>query len=298
MNPLEPNAPPTVTSAPGEIIERRYRMDDGVEIVADVGGSDDAPVIVFLHGGGQTRHSWDAALKAVVNAGYAGINFDARGHGQSGWSPNGDYTATRRAADLAIILADIDRPVALVGASMGGLTAMQAVAENRLPTAAALIMVDIAPRPNPAGVARIAAFMRSRLDGFADLDDAADAVSAYNPHRPRPRDPSGLARNLRLRNGRYYWHWDPRMLDQNVNIEPGADVVSLLDLAANVHIPTLLVRGLNSDVVTDETVKEFQDIVPDLEIFNVAAAGHMVVGDSNEVFNAGVIRFLVRHVPL
>lgn len=275
----------------------RIAMDDGVEIAADVAGPETAPIVVFLHGGGQTRHSWDKAFAAVVAEGYRAINFDARGHGESDWSPDGVYTPERRSADLVNLLAGTRQPVAFVGASMGGMTAMRTTAERAALDVRALILVDIVPKPNPAGTERIMNFMRGHLDGFATIEEAADAVSAYNPHRPRPSNPAGLARNLRLRDGRYYWHWDPKMVEAFPRIEPGATQSSMLEFAARVTVPTLLVWGRQSDVVTDESIKAFREVLPDLEIFEVAGAGHMVVGDSNAIFNAGVLSFLNRIMP-
>jgi pimeloyl-ACP methyl ester carboxylesterase len=263
---------------------RTFAMPDGIDLVADVGGPADAPVVVFMHGGGQTRHSWAKALPAVIAAGYRVINYDARGHGDSGWSPDGRYSLPLRAADLAVILDGVEAPVALVGASMGGVTALQMIGKDLLPRPSALVIL---------------AFMAAHRDGFATIEEAAEAVSAYNPHRPRPSNPAGLARNLRLReDGRYHWHWDPRMLDARARApEPGAPNETLIDHASKIRVPTLLVRGMASDVVTDESVREFQDICPTLEVFNVEGAGHMVVGDSNAIFNAGILDFLQRHMP-
>ncbi|HEX7872306.1 MAG TPA: alpha/beta hydrolase [Sphingobium sp.] len=271
-----------------------FRMSDGVRIIADVGGDPAAPTVVLMHGGGQTRHSWSGAMRALVEAGYHVINFDARGHGESDWSPDGVYTLSIRARDLGEILRHNRGPVAFVGASMGGATALYAVGEHVEPAPAALVMVDIVPRPNPVGTGKIKAFMGANPEGFASLDEAADAVAAYNPHRPRPKDVSGLARNLRLRDGRYFWHWDPRMLDsgnQKVREE------RLLAFAGGLTMPTLLVRGLASDVVSEEGVAEFRSILPALEVVDVVGAGHMVAGDRNDAFNSGVIGFLERHMP-
>ena len=280
-------------------IERReFRAADGVLIVADVGGDPQQPTVVLMHGGGQTRHSWSGAMRALVRAGYQVINFDARGHGESGWSPDGRYPPASRVADLAAVLKDIQSPVALVGASMGGATALFAIGEDIWPPAAALIMVDIVPRPNPVGTKKITAFMQSHPEGFATLEAAAEAVSAYNPHRPRPKDIGGLAKNLRKRgDGRYYWHWDPRILEGDGQSEPGVMADTLIACTRKVGVPTLLVRGLASDVVTDQSVEEFRHYLPSLEVFNVPSAGHMVAGDRNDAFNDGVIQFLCRHVP-
>ncbi len=277
---------------------RTYRMRDGVEIVADVGGPEDAPVVVFMHGGGQTRHSWSGALAPLIHAGYRVINYDARGHGDSGWSEDGVYTISLRAHDLATILKDVRTPIAQVGASMGGMTALQAVGESLEPAASALVMVDIVPRPNLDGVTHIQAFMRAHSNGFADVEEAVDAVAAYNPHRPRPRNPAGLMKNLRLReDGRLYWHWDPRMLNNNPPPEPGAIISTMIEHTRKIRVPTLLVRGLSSDIVTDESVQEFRELCPSLEVFDVAGAGHMVVGDSNTIFNQGILEFLEKHMP-
>lgn len=277
-----------------DIRQLTYRMSDGVRLVADVGGDPSRPAVVLMHGGGQTRHSWSGATRALVQAGYRAINFDARGHGDSDWSPSGDYHMSRRARDLGEVLRDIRTPVAFVGASMGGITALYAVGEGVKPAPAALVMVDIVPRPDPVGAGKIHAFMTANPDGFASLEEAADAVSAYNTHRPRPKDVSGLARNLRERDGRLFWHWDPKMLGEPGELLPG-DI--MMTHARRIHMPTLLVRGMASDVVTDANVAEFQQAVPSLEVFNVSGAGHMVAGDHNDVFNTGVIQFLQRHMP-
>jgi pimeloyl-ACP methyl ester carboxylesterase len=147
------------------------------------------------------------------------------------------------------------------------------------------------------GAEKIRSFMAANSDGFASLEEAADAVSAYNPHRGRERNPQGLLKNLRQRDdGRYYWHWDPRMIRRRVDPQ---DYVSILfDVAGGVTIPTLLIRGGFSDIVTDDEVAEMQRLVPQTELFEVPGAGHMVAGDRNDAFNQGVIDFLRRHHPV
>ncbi|QKS01880.1 alpha/beta hydrolase [Sphingomonas sp. CL5.1] len=273
---------------------RRFQARDGVRLVGDVGGDPRAPTVVLMHGGGQTRHSWSGALRALVDAGYHVINYDARGHGESDWSRDGDYSMSLRARDLGDVLAGVGGPVALVGASMGGATSLFAIGEASAPRPAALVMVDIVPRPNIAGTDRIRAFMAANPEGFASLDEAADAVAAYNHHRPRPKDPSGLARNLRRRGDRWFWHWDPRMLD-SVNIDVRGETMTRH--AAGIDFPTLLVRGMASDIVDEAGVEAFRAALPDLEVFNVRGAGHMVAGDRNDVFNEGVLGFLGRVMP-
>jgi pimeloyl-ACP methyl ester carboxylesterase len=273
----------------------RIATPDALTLAADVDGPPDAPVAVLLHGGGQTRYSWAGAMTALVVRGYRVINYDARGHGDSDWSAVGAYHLDDRAADLAAVTRDLRVPFALVGASLGGATAIQAVARGLQP--AVVVLVDIVPEPEPEGVGRIVGFMRGHPDGFASLDEAADAVAAYNPDRPRPSDPSGLMRNLRQRSdGRLAWHWDPRIVEadpQTHHEEVRRSAVAL----ARTDIPVLLVRGLRSDVVSPAGVAAFQALMPRLEIVDVAGAGHMVAGDRNDAFNAGVLDFLARRMP-
>lgn len=281
-----------------EFSQVQYVTRDGLTLRADAGGPDGAPLVILLHGGGQTRHSWSGAMRTLIDAGYRVINFDARGHGDSDWSADGDYELDARGRDLATVVGDYAGPVALVGASMGGMTSFYAVGHSIVRQVRALILVDIVLSPAAEGVGKIERFMKEHVDGFATLDEAVDAVAAYNPQRPRPRDPAGLMKNLRLRdNGRLYWHWDPRMLD----IEPNPDTPDwtdqLLAVSDKVRVPTLLIRGSKSDIVDDEGVAEMCRLVPQTEVLDVAGAGHMVAGDKNDAFNSGVIDFLKRHMP-
>lgn len=276
--------------------DRRTIVSTGdVRLVADIGGPERAPVVVLMHGGGQTRHSWSGAMTALVRRGYRVINFDARGHGDSSWSRDGAYDLDDRVDDLFAIIGDA-APFALVGASLGGGTAIHAAAKGLRPSA--VILVDIVPHPEPEGITRIVNFMGRHTDGFASLEEATDAVAAYNPERPRPNDPNGLMRNLRQStDGRLHWHWDPRILEDT----PGTSQAKVLE-SANVmaqiqDLPVLVVRGLKSDVVSSAGIERFRDLMPQLEVADVSGAGHMVAGDRNDAFNAAVIAFLEVHMP-
>lgn len=270
-----------------------FRSSDGVELVGDRGGSQGAPCVILLHGGGQTRHSWSRAVDSLLAAGLQVINFDARGHGDSDWSPDGAYALSDRAADLRAVVADLRVPFVLVGASLGGATAIQAVHEGLRP--AGVVLVDIVPEPDPRGIERIVGFMHGHKGGFANVDEAATAVAAYNPQRPRPTDTSGLMKNLRPRDdGRLYWHWDPRILDTAPTTHHIVVERATATLGDLVDIPVLLVRGLSSDVVSEAGIAAFRRQVPRLEILDVAGAGHMVAGDRNDAFNDGVIAFAKR----
>jgi pimeloyl-ACP methyl ester carboxylesterase len=280
------------------LVTRRYTGAKGVELVADVGGDPRAPTIILLHGGGQTRHSWGGAMRQLVLRGYHVINLDARGHGDSQWAADGDYTLEVLAKDLECVIGTLESRPALVGASMGGATALLVAGAHANPVAAALVLVDIVPRIDTGGAAKIRSFMSSGGKGFGTLQEASDAVAAYNPHRPRPKSNAGLMKNLRLRiDGRLYWHWDPRVLQQVRHAEPPLFADRLNSAAEQVRIPTLLVRGLESDIVTEAAVTDFRAHLPQLEVFDVSGAGHMVAGDKNDAFNQGVFEFMQRHLP-
>lgn len=273
----------------------RIPVAPGVEIAADVAGRAGAPTVILGHGGGQTRHSWDKCEQQLAAAGYFAINYDLRGHGDSDWSPDGDYGISTRAHDLMAVARHGSRPFALVGASLGGITALVAASLGLEP--AALVLVDIVPKMSAVGVAKIRGFMTANPDGFASLEEAADAISAYYPERPRPTDLSGLRKNLRPHaDGRWHWHWDQRMMS-----DERADPRHLLDLMDSAdwtdRILTLLVRGMKSDIVDDDGVADLRRRIPALEIADIRGAGHMVAGDRNDEFNAAVIEFLTRVMP-
>lgn len=270
-----------------------FTAGDGVRLVADQGGDAKAPAVILLHGGGQTRHSWSRAVDRLLTEGFQVINYDARGHGESDWSPDGAYQLADRASDLATIVSELRVPFVLVGASLGGATSIVAIDRGLRP--AGLVLVDIVPDPDPRGIDRIVSFMRGHLDGFATVDEAVAAVAAYNPQRAAPPEGSGLMKNLREgEDGRLRWHWDPRIIADAPAHHHGVVQHAAQALAALPDLPVLLVRGLSSDVVSDAGVEAFRLMLPRLELLDVAGAGHMVAGDRNDAFNDGVIAFARR----
>jgi pimeloyl-ACP methyl ester carboxylesterase len=273
---------------------------DGIKLAADVAGDPADPPVILLHGGGQTRHSWGTTLEALGGRGWHVFAVDLRGHGDSDWAPDGDYRLDAFAGDVLEIARSFDSPPALVGASLGGLASLAAIGFHPDEAVArALVLVDVAPRIEEEGKNRIGAFMAEHMDdGFASLEEVADAIAAYNPHRPRPSNLSGLSKNLRQRDdGRWYWHWDPAFIGGRFGgpDETRAslvDPVVLREAARNVKVPTLLVRGRVSDLLSEEGAKELLELVPHAQMVDVAGAGHMVAGDRNDLFNDAVVQFL------
>ena len=268
----------------------------GVRIAGDSWGDPGGPLVLLQHGGGQTRHAWKGAGETLGAAGYYAVAFDARGHGDSDWAPDGLYSQDAMVEDLKCVVAALgDRRPVLVGASMGGGTSLVAVGEDHV-AATALVMVDIAPRIEPEGVDKIRAFMGQKPEGFASLQEVADAIAGYQPHRSRPRTLDGLAKNVRLHaDGKYRWHWDPRFRAGKYDLEKRRQ--RLEACARSLALPTLLVRGGLSDVLTEEGAQEFLKLCPHAEYVNVTGAAHMVAGDRNDVFGNAVIAFLARAVP-
>ncbi len=272
----------------------RFRVSDEIELVGDAEGDPRAPAVLLLHGGGQTRHSWSGTALRLAEAGFRAIALDLRGHGDSSWAGPRGYRIDDFAADLRAVVAEQGGAPALVGASLGGLTSLIAAGEPPRCACSALVLVDVAPHMDPDGRDRIGEFMRAKPEGFASLEEAADSVAAFLPHRKRPRSHQGLAKNLRRHpDGRWRWHWDPAFMGGG--LEESADDPARFEAAARaLRVPTLLVRGGISDVVSKEGVRRFLEVLPSAETVDVADAGHMVAGDQNDPFSSAVVEFLLR----
>ncbi|CAB4363930.1 unannotated protein [freshwater metagenome] len=274
---------------------------NGVRLVADAYGDPANPTVLLLHGGGQNRHSWGGTAAKLAGGGLYAVSADMRGHGDSGWDPFGDYGMGVLRADVEAWCTLLGRP-ALVGASMGGMAGLRTEGQRSMeglpPAARALVMVDIAHRSEPDGVQRIVDFMTGRPEGYTSLEEAADAVAGYLPHRPRPNI-EGLARNLRVGDdGRYRWHWDPAFMDLATRGRISTAHNDNEAHARALHLPVLLVRGRMSDVVSEEAAQEFLTLVPQAEYVDVGGAHHMVAGDRNDAFTDPVVEFLHRVLVL
>jgi peroxiredoxin len=272
----------------------------GVVLIGDCRGDPSAPTVVFLHGGGQTRHSWGGTATLVASQGWQTITLDSRGHGESDWARDANYQLSTFALDLAAVVDYLGAAPIVVGASLGGLTSILMAGELRPGSVAGLVLVDIIPDMEPSGADRIQSFMRERAaTGFETLEDVADAVAAYNPHRPRPTDLSGLVKNLRNRDGRWYWHWDPAFIGGVADLGPREihDRDRLNAAMASIDAPVMLVRGRQSDLVSEAGAQAFVRQFPDVEFVDVSGAGHMVAGDRNDAFTEAVLAFLEHHHP-
>ncbi len=275
----------------------KWEGHGGIKIAGDTWGDPNKQLVVLLHGGGQTRHAWKGAGETLGESGYHAVAFDARGHGDSGWAATTeDYAPDNMVEDLACVSRALgsENPI-LVGASMGGGVSLLSIGTEKI-DAAALVLVDMAPKIEAEGSRKIQEFMGQKPDGFDTLEEVAEAIANYQPHRKRPRNLDGLAKNVRLgANGKYRWHWDPaRRAGQRIN----ADYRQRLhDCADTLKLPTLLVRGGLSDVLSEDGAQSFLKQCPHAEYVNVKNAAHMVAGDRNDIFAGSVVEFLKRVAP-
>lgn len=280
---------------------------DGVTLVGDAWGPPSGPEVLLLGGAGQTRQAWDGTGELLGNAGFRAMAFDHRGHGESTWVGAGGYEMEQFVADTAALTQSCTKPPAIVGASLGGLAALIGIGLYGTVAASALILVDIAPRIEMRGAQRVLGFMAAYPNGFASLEEASLAIARYLDREQAPTT-DGLRRVLRPVDERWLWHWDPvvlqgigRLLDGDEETVAGraAIVADLLTEAArDLHLPTLLVRGGLSDVVSPEGAQEFLEAAPHAAYVDVTDAGHMVAGDRNDIFSEVIITFLQQHLDL
>ena len=285
--------------------------EGSIVLRGDRWGTSDRPHVLLAHGGGQTRHSWRSTAAELARHGWCATAMDLRGHGDSDRSPTATYSPDRFARDLVEVAGQFPEPPVLVGASLGGLAALRAEGSLAKGSLRAVVLVDITPRQEKAGVDRIVGFMLERAElGFASLEEAAEAVARYQPHRAAPPNTAGLEKNLRLgTDGRWRWHWDPAMFSSEQGLHsvrdhgagttgdgavpsPDRDQHPFLSAARALTVPTMLVRGRLSDLVSEETAQEFLELVPHALYTDVSDAGHMVAGDQNDRFSEAVITFL------
>ncbi len=281
-----------VVSNPFIESSEQFRVAD-LDLAVQTRNPAGSPCLLFAHGFGQTRGAWNGAASALASAGCRCVSFDARGHGESDRVANGSYRMDQFADDMLRLAAAQPQPPILVGASMGGLLGMVIAGEMRPAPFRALVLVDITPRWETAGVERILGFMQAHPDGFADYAEAAEQIAAYLPQRRERKSEQQLRPLLREgSDGRLRWHWDPALLAGGVVGESERYQPRLLAAAAKIEIPVLLLSGARSDVVSRATIDEFLRLVPQARHVELPQATHMLAGDANDAFTREVIHYV------
>ena len=229
--------------------------------------------LLFLHGGALQARTWDAVCM-ILRDHYRCTALDLRGHGESNWSADGDYTLAAHAADITAFIRQrrLDH-VILVGHSLGGLASILVAAAE--PAVAGLVLIDIAPTTNPQATGRVREFIQSRR-GFGSADELLEHVLRFAPRRRRELLTGSLVHNIQvLADGTLAWKYDPSHFDG----EPVGQA-ELWTPLARIGCPILLVRGGRSRVVTDEAAARLVAEAPDARAVLIEQAGHTVQGDA------------------
>ena len=252
------------------------------------------PQVLLAHGFGQTRHSWAGTQERLGGAGFGSLAWDMRGHGESQSNPaNHAYSVSDFIGDHVAAAGLVGGQPVLVGASMGGLTGLLAQASHR--PFSALVLVDVTPRWEAAGMQRIHDFMTAHPDGFESYDHAARVIHDYLPHRRARKSDEQLAKLLRFdHQQRLRWHWDPRLLSEFVADSQHLQE-TIAEEARKIDVPVLLISGGRSDLVSDDTVAHFLERVPHATHVRLPEATHMLAGDDNDAFTDAVLACLRAH---
>ena len=269
----------------------RYK-GDGLDLAGEAFGDPAAPPVLFFHGGGQSRSSWRKSAQIVGAAGFYGVTFDLRGHGDSDWAADSDYLADAYGRDVEALLGQFARPVTLVGASRGGQACL--IGGSRHPDRVRLIaLADVAPLMRDYGINGIRAFFAEGEAGFDTPNQAADSL-AHHLNQPRVGDASRLTKSLRQdASGRWHWHWDPAT-GRPEFLHPPSEGEAILAAAARVTSPVVLVRAELSHLLTDEGVARFRELTPQLQVVTAMGAGHMFTADRNDGFARDLLNWLAQ----
>jgi pimeloyl-ACP methyl ester carboxylesterase len=240
-------------------------------------GNEDKQPLLYLHGALQQAHTWDFVALPLC-ADYHVMALDTRGHGDSQWAPDGDYSldAHQRDLDAFVEAVGLDQFI-LVGHSMGGRNAY--VYTSRHPEKVkALVIVDTGPQIRSQGEGRIRGF-RELIDELDTYQEFADRIQQYTG-RTRDQVMGALKYNIRQRSdGKWTWKYD-KLLRTPGNRPAGWPVEKLWECVAGIKCPTLIVRGSESDIFSNETMEKMLEVIPDSTAVTVPRAGHLVAGDN------------------
>jgi pimeloyl-ACP methyl ester carboxylesterase len=264
--PFDPDAPPRVERV-------TVAAPSGHDVSALVWG-DDAAELVLFHGGAQNAHTWDTVALAL---GRPLVAIDLPGHGHSQWRDDKGYRPQQMADDVSQVARKLaPEATTVVGMSLGGLTALCAVADDPS-LAERLVLVDVTPGVNAQKAEPILSFI-SGPEEFASFDEILERTMAYNPTRSRSSLRRGVLHNAKERpDGSWVWRYDLPVGERVDDLEER--FADLWDAVSAVEGPMMLVQGGLSGVVDDDDVAELLRRQPDAEVVVVEGAGHSVQGD-------------------
>ena len=253
------------------------------------------PSVLLLHGFAQTCHSWDF-ISLSLSEKFHVIALDQRGHGDTEWATDADYTASAYQNDIHAVVETLGLTnVVLIGLSMGGRNAFT-YASAHPEKIKALIIVDSAPDTRSAGISNITRFVQQD-DELDSIDEFVERIRKYNTRRPIEQIKGSIRHNVKqLANGKWTWKYDRRLRTDRQSaplVRGQAD--RLWSYIESLQCPTLVVRGGQSDVVTQNTATEMVRRIPNGSLATVDGAGHLVMGDNPAGFERAVSAFLAKH---
>jgi len=254
-------------------------------------GAPDAPPVVLLHGGHQSAHSWDLVSLHLAQK-YRVLALDQRGHGDSEWARDVEYSNHNMALDAEAFIAamGLQRPV-LIGHSMGARNSML-LARRDHAYLRAMVIVDVGPEVTERGRAAIAGFVQANQE-FDDLEHFVANVRKYDPYRPREHIERTVKYNMLQRaDGKFVSKCDsnPRKLGIVRGTGPLDNIT--LDDARDFNLPVLVVRGETSNILAPDAAERFRDALPHGTLVTVPNCGHNVHGQNTKGFIAALNHFL------
>ena len=255
-------------------------------------GPDDGPVIVALHGFGVSGHMFDEFGQRAAGR-YRLLALDQRGHGDSEWAPDGDYTRESFVADVEVVRErlGLERFI-LMGHSMGGLNAVEYTFQHP-ERVSALILVDVGPEAAREGVDNIMRFTRGPDE--LDFDEFVHNAMRFNTRRTEENIRERMRHRLKpLENGKWTWKFDKRFREGEGAVRSGSELSSdeLRCRFRELAPPVLLVRGQQSDILSQEVAERTVAEMVAARLAVVPEAGHSVPGDNPDGFTSAVTEFL------
>ena len=255
-------------------------------------GSASNPPMLLLHGFAQTCHSWDFVALGFSDD-YRVIVLDQRGHGDSDWAADGDYSPETQQNDISAIVREIGlEDFTLMGLSMGGRNSFTYAANNP-DSVRALVIVDAGPQNMQQGTQNIRNFVQQD-DELDSVDAFVERVLKYNPRRAPEQIRGSIMHNLKqLPNGKWTWKYDKRLRrpGRRMGSDPETEK-RLWGYLEALQCPTLLVRGGASDIIAMDTAEKMRNVIPNSQMATIEGAGHLVMGDSPAGFQRAVTEFL------
>lgn len=243
--------------------------------------------LLLLHGIARVARAFDHLASHFVND-YRVIAMDLRGHGDSGWDPQGAYLVEDYVRDVEALVAQLGlRNIVLWGNSTGGRVA-QVFAGLHPELVSAVIVEDVGPE-RPAAISdRRAKRMGHEETGWASMDELVAQLRTDYPRTPEP-----VLRNLAVHgsrsrpDGRVVWKRDPAILKGFVPTELWATV-------RKIEAPVIYILGGASTIVPPETQAQLRQALSQVEIATMPGLGHYPSDEEPAAFLAIVDRFLKR----